>query len=439
MHVKMRHDACIQIGIPDSQDWLMNADERNALSGVVEVARRELADREPDEIPAKLKRVALSSARSLPPPFADSLIGELVSNEPFRLAVHKRWDTEGLDDPVGSVFLTNPDEAKDMLDALGEEAADVRQGASLAALQHHVKELERTLAEAKARTDKSDKAVREGMRDAKQADKRARKSLADGAASARRDRDSAMAEVTAATAKIVALETALEESQRTIERLRERLRRRPGAHNADRAVDPGAHLGADRSADRPGDRSDAPQDPLLLAVWLDTIERRLRPYRASSLSPERVHQASELHLPNGIAPDTAEAIDALIVQHPTRFIIDGYNVSGAVDPSSFSTRAGREAALAMAGRLVRSTDAPVVVVFDAPGIDGREEYASDFGAQVRFSREGSADDAIVRDVAENPVGTVVVTNDREVRERVTAVGALALWSDALLAWASPGS
>lgn len=106
-----------------------------------------------------------------------------------------------------------------------------------------------------------------------------------------------------------------------------------------------------------------------------------------------------------------------------------------MDQGSFSTRAGREAALAIAGRLVRMTDARVLVVFDAPGVPGRDVYTSDFGAEVRFSREGSADDTIVEEAASQPKGTVVITNDRDVRERASTVGAFAIWSDALIAWA----
>jgi rRNA-processing protein FCF1 len=56
------------------------------------------------------------------------------------------------------------------------------------------------------------------------------------------------------------------------------------------------------------------------------------------------------------------------------------------------------------------------------------------GVVVTFAPPGtSADDVIVR-LAAVP-GTVVISNDREVRERATQAGALALWSEALVAWA----
>ncbi|MGI9586194.1 MAG: NYN domain-containing protein [Acidimicrobiia bacterium] len=399
----------------------MNPDERTALSNVVAVARRELADRESDDIPPRLRRVARSSARNLPPPFADSLLDEVANNEQFRLTVQERWSAEGLDDTIGLAFLTDPDQAQELLDVVVEKAADTRNEASIAALQKQATQLKQQLTEAQARAEKTAKAARKDVGDARTADKRARKSLEESLKAARHAEEEANAGVAAAAARIDALESEREDSRRTIDRLQNRLRKRLDTQKVDRSTD----------------RSDAPQDPLLLAMWLDTIERRLRPYRVSSPGGWEAPEIRELHLPKGITPDSPEAIDALIVQRPARFIIDGYNVAGAVDVSSFSTRKGREAALAIAGRLVRSTGADVVVFFDAPGIEGRSEYASDFGAQVRFSRDGSADDDIVRHVQDEPVGTVVVTNDRDVRERVTEAGGFALWSDALLAWARP--
>ncbi len=51
------------------------------LRPVVECARIELSDMEPDDVPTGLRKVAKSSARTLPPPFARSVLQELISSE----------------------------------------------------------------------------------------------------------------------------------------------------------------------------------------------------------------------------------------------------------------------------------------------------------------------------------------------------------------------
>jgi rRNA-processing protein FCF1 len=69
-----------------------------------------------------------------------------------------------------------------------------------------------------------------------------------------------------------------------------------------------------------------------------------------------------------------------------------------------------------------------VLVFDS-----KEEEAKIPGlVEVRFV--ASADDEIVRLAAGLPGDVVVISTDREVRERAEHNGAIALWSDALVSW-----
>ena len=51
------------------------------LDPIVEAAREVLADMERDDIPAGLRKVARSSARTLPPPFARSVVRELARSD----------------------------------------------------------------------------------------------------------------------------------------------------------------------------------------------------------------------------------------------------------------------------------------------------------------------------------------------------------------------
>jgi len=58
------------------------------LQPVIICARSVLADMEFDDVPVALRKIATSSARTLPPPFAKSVIRELTTKR-IRMANHK--------------------------------------------------------------------------------------------------------------------------------------------------------------------------------------------------------------------------------------------------------------------------------------------------------------------------------------------------------------
>ena len=102
------------------------------------------------------------------------------------------------------------------------------------------------------------------------------------------------------------------------------------------------------------------------------------------------------------------------------FIVDGRNVIGAM------RRAGGDLpAQALIARLwtVVGTKTRIVVVFDGIRDGGAmiPERSSRLG--VRWSRHESADDVIVRMVADAPHGTLVATDDIELGQRTRALGA----------------
>jgi len=76
----------------------------------------------------------------------------------------------------------------------------------------------------------------------------------------------------------------------------------------------------------------------------------------------------------------------------------------------------------------------VIVVFDGPDEDGRDGFRSSEGVSVRFSRGEEADDTIVDLVHTDPYRTVVVTNDRELRDRCSIDGCVPVWASAFVAW-----
>lgn len=112
------------------------------------------------------------------------------------------------------------------------------------------------------------------------------------------------------------------------------------------------------------------------------------------------------------------------------FIIDGYNALFTLKPFLKGKARSREGFLLYikTARPFGSLRNEVTVVFD-----GRKGVVSDLQhayapVRVIFSRQDSADEMIVRLVTreEHPERTIVVTDDRELAERVRAAGAKTL-------------
>lgn len=111
-------------------------------------------------------------------------------------------------------------------------------------------------------------------------------------------------------------------------------------------------------------------------------------------------------------------------------VVDGYNVAYQLDESRYSTPELREQVRDGLSRLRRLAKGPlpVVLVFDS-----KEDVAKIPGpVETRFVPV--ADDEVVRLAAELSGDVIVISTDREVRERAEYNGAIALWSDALVAW-----
>lgn len=389
------------------------------LQPVIESARKVLADMEHDDIPASLRKVAKSSARTLPPPFAKSVIRELTNSERFRQSVSEQYEEKNPVDEDLVAFLADPEQGMDRIAERANASKDLEKQTDLRSANRRIAELGASLAEAKARIS----ALR-AQHVGELAD--ARSSVSDGQirAEARVEKlASALSakddEVKALTEELGGLADELASAEGRLISAVERGRRRQ---------DP-----ANRSPQ--GLRSDAtPSDPLELALWLDNIERNMRPYREREEAGVAAASVDPLRVDPGIAPDSGSALASLVEQRPSRFILDGYNIAGEINASGFSTRVARDDVIRRAGRLARSTEAEVLVVFDGPDDEGRSGFRSMDGVLVRFSRGNKADDVIAALVASDPTGTVVVTNDRELRSRCTVDGCIPIWSTAFLEW-----
>jgi hypothetical protein len=139
---------------------------------------------------------------------------------------------------------------------------------------------------------------------------------------------------------------------------------------------------------------------------------------------------TDLRLPTGVRPDHAEAIDWLTsVPTAVRVAIDGWNAAHQL--ASPPTAAERDRIVEAARRLDLASRGPrrIQVVFDSSDlIDQRttKHY------EVLFVP--SADEQLIAEARENPVGLVLITSDRRVRETAEAAGAVGLWSEALVDW-----
>ena len=151
-------------------------------------------------------------------------------------------------------------------------------------------------------------------------------------------------------------------------------------------------------------------------------------------SPEQ--GAAHPALPAGVAPDSAAAIDALrAVSGPLTVLVDGHNMLGVLGTANLAEAGARRHLVNRLGRLRAALNGrDVVVVFDSSLDEGRGGYRSDVGVEVAFAvGPMTADDEIVR-LAGVVTGPVVVSDDREVRERSFQSGALTLWARALIDW-----
>lgn len=394
----------------------MREEHRRILRPLLEPARKHLADLDQSAVPHKLRPIVRKSGGALPPHLENLLLEALASDAMLRSKVADRWAEGGGDDDAIAAFLANPDDFADLAaELLGADAE--RRAAD------RIAELEASLARAEAERDEATRrlsAVRDEARatlaDQKAADKRARAGLEARVAAAEGDASSAADSLAMAQERIELLTAGADELREEVERLRERGRRKAGRAPTVRTGGVGI-----------------PSDPAALARWLDTAERTFRPYRRGAAVRDVVEgEELGLSVPEGISPDSGEALHAIIRQCPRLVVIDGYNVAGALGMSPLHSSEARNEVLVRAAALRRMADAEVVVVFDAIGVEGRDRFDTDSGVGVRFAQERSADEEIVQIVEDARVGTVVVSNDREVRDHSGAHGAVVLWSDALI-------
>lgn len=388
------------------------------LEPAFKAARRALSELDEEEVPARLKRVAASSARRLPVPLRRSLRAELEASSWLReRALEHLDDGDGPAQRASRMFLERPPGWEETLEEVAtteEQERDRREGrqwrqkaeqleAEVREVRATLRRLERELA---ARTEQAvEAAVHDMSERLARAGDRVRHLTGEGERLRR--------ELAAATEETRRLGAELAETQRRLAAARERLwrQRREGAATEQ------AGYGWSRD------------NPIELARHLDQLVASLQAGEAAGGGAEP--PSTSAVLPAGVRPDTPEAIEWVRgLTGPSLLLVDGYNVAfdlGGDDPDE-SVRRRLEAALR---RLWRAADGPLRIVVFYDSATASDSIPTP-GVTIRYVR--SADDALVEAAREADVQAIVVSSDREVRERAEAVGASTLWGTALARW-----
>lgn len=399
-------------------------DRQRHLAAVIELGRAELRDRDADDIPHKLRTVAQSSARRLPPPLARALLDHVASDEEFRQALSERVG-DGPIPPVARDYLKDPDATTEELERLSNDDSAAELATQLTAARGEAEVLTRKLDEAKARLKRAEERHARELHDATERHREARGNV-----------DRRLTEEARARTELERERDALVEQTKVLEAevasLRDRLRRRE-ERRAKSTADAAA-----REASRESDPEvlRLPTEPVAIARALDDLVDSLKYYRDPARHvPGQERHERPMEFERGVRPDTVDGVRSVLALDPDRIVIDGYNLAGQLGAGVIGSRTSRDSAVRLAERLASRTSAAVVVVFDAGDSTGRDVLATETGVTIQFSPSGTiADDLIAEMVATSSDRCVVVTSDRDLQSRCTRSDCVVVYSEALLGY-----
>jgi predicted RNA-binding protein with PIN domain len=411
----------------------MARDDR-LLAPLVAHARARLAELDADDVPPALDRVVAYTGPRLPPPLVARLLDEIDTNDWLRGRLAESWEGSAsdaaseeseADPPAGpsTLFLRRPP-------GWERRFASALADASASAAMRRADELSKRSTALRAELAETKRRLKRAQRDAETA-------VADAQREAQKKVAAARSQAAGGDAsgvlmrRIELLQSSLEEAARDLEDSRDRVR----------------HLRSEllkaRRVRRPERAPSAPSawsalDVDARAALLDDIQRAFRPpvdfetdgpWRADADAPALV-------LPAGARPDTSDAIKWLIeVERRYVLIVDGYNVvhlMGTPVDARIRVRLNRDLARL---RMLAAAPVRVIVVYDSARAADVTATPGPGGIEVRFTADGhSADDEILYLATQLGTSAVVVSSDRQVREGAERVGALGLWSEALVEW-----
>jgi predicted RNA-binding protein with PIN domain len=399
---------------------MTKTDDLSMLANVIVAARSELMDRDQEDVPKKLSRAAAATGKRIPPPYQRAILAYIEADEGFRDAVREVFVEADIDDPLALEYLTDPAAALPKVELAVAAGLDEELQVALDKEKAETAKVRKKLAVSRERYEAAKKEADKKLSERSEADKRARSGLERAARDAEDRAEQATKTAQAFQRDVRAREDEIEVLEGKIARLNEKLAKRS--------------LSVSQRPD--GLRSSVLGDPSEIAKDLDGLERRLRTYREAHIGDDvQRAELSPMAVPTGVSPSDAAVVDAMIEQGPERVIIDGYNVSGLIAPGRFSTRAARDDVVRRAAKLVRETDAAIVVVFDAQrSTEGTSTFTSAEGVEVVFEGDTSADDTIAVMVHADSDRCVVITNDREIHNRVRRSGCVSIFSTAFVSW-----
>lgn len=397
------------------------------IGRALDAARTALRDLDADQVPASLRRVVAHSG-ALTPPLADRLARELDSLDWLRRLALEAWPQADPAAPgpdrASALYLARPEgwvaamageieESVRSAVATREETAErERQGLrrDLEISREREKDLRRRLEAAEAKAHDLRRRVSAPVRAERADEARAREDLA-------RERS----KWEAARSELESTADSLDEE---VSILREELRRARSAR---------AEMGGQLEAMRGGSRW-AERDPIALGAFLDDVAAQARPARTTGEEPGA--GAGVFELSPGVRPDEARAVDDVLAHPgPLLVVVDGYNVALSMWSAPRAETRDRLEALLRRLVVVGSPAHRVCVVWDSSFAEG--SVTRNRRLEVRFADgDMTADDVVVGLARGSSIPVVIVTNDRELRDRSKAVGAYSLWADALVAWAS---
>lgn len=395
------------------------------LGKALEAARSVLDDLDSDQVPASLRPV-VAHAGELTPPLAEKLLREIDRFEWLREKALESWDDADpeADGPfrASALFLARPDGwARDLIEIAWGAGATAGTGASeredrsrraleadLAAAREKVKSLQKEVDGLRSDLAAERKAARAPDRERRAAEARARE--------AERQADEERA------AALNKSEVRIEGLEDEIVRLREDLRVTRRERATAQALVEELRAGGRWTG----------REPLDLARHLDDLMAQAR--RGGESAGGDIGEIERLALPIGVRPDAAEAIDGVVrLPGPIGVVVDGYNAGLAMgEGTPVEVRARLEDVLRRLD-ILGGPGMTVTVVWDSRVHEPTPRRPD--ALDVRFAPPGTPADDVVVSLAATIGRCVVITNDREVRERAEATGALTLWSDALVAWA----
>ncbi len=400
---------------------------RLVLGPAIDAARAALRDLDDDDVPGRFRAIAKQSDGKIPVPLVKNLLLRIDEDEWFRTKVIEAFDRIGSEDPTSAAYLNRePGWWITVAEAVTSQAA--------AEGEERVRQVETKFEEARS-LGRAERAKAKALKKEIAAATRAsRNVIAERLDPLKAVAAEARSECARAEEQVVRLRAEVEEAR---EDRREAERTTVSQFEQIRSLK--REIAELRRSAEEGASESIPREPLDIARWLDRAAGTLTPFReagAVARSSGGRADAAEPVIPAGVAPDSVAAIDALAGLDDLIVLIDGHNVLGVLDASTMADPRARRELIARLGKLDRHLgEAAIEVVFDSDLSDGRSLSVTENGIVVRFTEaEVIADDVLVELAAEHGATAVVISNDRELRDRCARHGATVLWARALAAW-----